>query len=204
MDQYAFFAVLSILVAVVRYGTYFYTIYEGATTPHAFTWFLSGTVTGIGTAAQSSLDGGPSVWGLAFVSATCLFISGLACFYGERSRTRSDWMALLLGLSAIPVWRVTQSPFAALCIVAMIDLLAYWPTVRKSFNRPDSEPPISCYLAGLRYFLILLAVPQPTLQTAMYPFFLMATDWAFATYIVIRRAQLGLPLHEYARVARVN
>ena len=83
-DQYFAFAVAAIVVATIRYGTYFHTIYQGKTKPHAFSWLLWGTVTGIGTFAQFSLEGGPSVWALGFVSATCLLIAVLAFFIGER------------------------------------------------------------------------------------------------------------------------
>ena len=84
----------------------------------------------------------------------------------------------------------------------VIDALTYWPTVRKSFHKPDTEPPISYGFAGMRYFLMLFAVPDPAWQTLMYPFFLMVTDWGFAIYIVIRRWQMGYPLHEYAPVKK--
>ena len=49
----------------------------------------------------------------------------------------------------------------------------------------------------MRYFLMLFAVPDPSWGNLMYPFFLMMTDWGFAIYI--RRAQMGYPLHEYAK-----
>ena len=199
MDQYTLFAIAAVLLASVRYGTYFWTIYKGETTPHAFSWLLWGTVTGVGALAQFSLGGGPSAWALAFVSATCLFIAGIAYFIGERDYTKSDWIALAVALLAIPVWKVTDNPMAAMFIVMSIDILSYWPTIRKSYNKPQSEPPISYGLAGARYFLLLFAVPDPTWESLMYPFFLMTIDWAFAIYIVIRRYQLGHPLHEYGK-----
>lgn len=199
MDQYTLFAIAAVTVAALRYGTYFYTIYQGKTKPHAFSWLLWGTVTGIGTFAQFELGAGPSAWALAFVSVVCLFIAGLSFFIGTRDYTRSDWFALIAALLAIPVWKYTENPVAAIALIVSIDLMTYWPTIRKSYHHPETEPPISCFFAGLRYFLMLFAVPEPTWQSLMYPFFLMASDWGFALYIVIRRAQLGLPLHEYAR-----
>jgi hypothetical protein len=197
-DQYIFFAIAAVVLATLRYGTYFWTIYKGETKPHAFSWLLWGTVTGIGTFAQFDLGGGPSAWALAFVSVTCLMIAVLSFFIGEKDYTRSDWMALIGCLIAIPVWQITDNAIGALFIIIIIDGLTYWPTIRKSFHKPDTEPPISYFFAGMRYFLILFAVPDPTWQTLMYPFFLMVADWGFAIYIVIRRWQKGMPLHEYA------
>ncbi|MEM7618224.1 MAG: hypothetical protein AAF244_02455, partial [Pseudomonadota bacterium] len=182
-----------------RYGTYFYTIYLGETKPHAFSWLLWGTVTGIGALAQFELEGGPSAWALSFVSVTCLLIAFLSFFIGIRDYTKSDWFALVACILAIPIWKVTDNVVLALFIIIIIDALTYWPTIRKSYHRPDTEPPISTFMAGLRYFLMLFAVPDPTWQNLMYPFFLMVADWGFALYIVIRRAQLGYPLHEYAK-----
>lgn len=197
-DQYIFFAIAAVLLATARYGTYFYTIYRGQTKPHAFSWMLWGVVTGVGTLAQFDLNGGPSAYALAFVSITCLMIAVLSFFIGERDYTKSDWFALVACFVAVPLWQVTNNPLIALVLIMAIDALTYWPTIRKSFHKPDTEPPISYGFAGMRYFLMLFAVPDPTWQTLMYPFFLMITDWGFAIYIVIRRWQMGYPLHEYS------
>jgi len=197
-DQYTLFALAAVLLATARYSTYFYTIYRGDTKPHAFSWLLWGAVTGIGTFAQFELDAGPSAWALGFVSVTCLMVSALSFFIGERDYTKSDWFALIACFIAIPLWQVTDNALLAIAIIIVIDALTYWPTVRKSYHKPDTEPPISYGFAGMRYFLMLFAIPDPSWQNLAYPFFLMATDWGFALYIVIRRAQLGLPLHEYA------
>lgn len=199
LDQHLAFAIAAVFVASIRYATYFHTIYQGKTKPHAFSWLLWGTVTGIGTVAQFSLNGGPSVWALAFVSVTCLLIALLAFFIGERDYQKSDFAALFTCALAIPIWHTTQKPVLALIVIIAIDLLTYWPTIRKSYHKPQTEPPISYGFAGLRYFLMLFAVPIPTWESLMYPFFLMITDWAFAIYVVWRRWQLGYPLHEYAK-----
>jgi hypothetical protein len=199
IDQYIIFAILAVMVATMRYGTYLWTIYKGETKPHAFSWLLWGIVTGIGTLAQFQLNGGPSAWALAFVSITCLMISVLSFFIGEKNYTKSDWFALIGCFVAITMWQATDNPMIALGIIIVIDCLTYWPTIRKSYLKPDTEPPVSYFFAGLRYFLILFAVPDVTWQTLMYPFFLMATDWGFGIYIIIRRAQLNMPLHEYSK-----
>lgn len=199
IDQYFLFACAAVILATVRYGTYFYTIYQGKTKPHAFSWLLWGAVVGVGTLAQFDLDGGPSAWAMAFVSLSCLLISAIAFVIGERDYTKSDWFALIACFLAIPIWQATENPLIAVFIIMSIDILTYWPTIRKSYNKPETEPPISYGFAGMRYFLMLFAVPDPTWTNLMYPFFLMATDWGFAIYIVIRRAQLGYPPHEYAK-----
>ncbi|PCI01225.1 MAG: hypothetical protein COB76_01805 [Alphaproteobacteria bacterium] len=189
------FAGLAILVSVIRYGTYLWSIYKGETRPHVFSWFNWGVVTGIGAYAQFALNGGPSAWVLVVVSCTCLFISVVALFVGEKNIAKSDWWAFLGALIAIPVWMITDSPAMAIIVIIVIDILTYYPTLRKSWNDPWSEPPVSYFWAGLRYFLALFAVTNPSLETLAYPFFLMATDWGFMIYIIIRRRILEKVKH---------
>jgi len=199
MDQYTLFAIAAVALAIARYGTYLYTIYKGETKPHAFTWLLLGCVTSVGAYASFGANAGPSAYAIAFVGATCLFIAILAFFIGERDYTKSDWAALIICFLAIPLWKITETPALALIIIVIIDFLSYWPTIRKSFYRPNTEPPISACISGLRYVLILLAIPEPTWDNMIYPFYLLMADWGFAVYIVIRRYQMGYPLHEYAK-----
>lgn len=199
MDQYTFFAIAAVVLATARYGTYFYTMYQGRTKPHAFSWLLWGIVAGIGAWAQFDLDGGYSVYVFMFISITCFIIFIISLFIGDKDYTKNDWVALILCFIAILLWQVTSNPVVALILIMLIDVLTYWPTLRKSFYKPDSEPPISCCFAGIRDFLIVISVSDPTWQNMMYPLFLMIATWGFVLYIVIRRWQMGYPLHEYSR-----
>jgi hypothetical protein len=108
------------MVATMRYGTYLWTIYKGETKPHAFSWLLWGIVTGIGTLAQFQLNGGPSAWALAFVSITCLMISVLSFFIGEKNYTKSDWFALIGCFVAITMWQATDNPMIARGIIILL------------------------------------------------------------------------------------
>ncbi len=190
------FAILAILVSVIRYGTYLRAIYLKEARPHVFSWFNWGIVTGIGAYAQIVLDGGPSAWVLIVVSSTCFFIAGVALFIGEKNIARSDWYAFLGALIAIPVWIYTNDPIAAIFVIVVIDILTYYPTIRKSWHDPWGEPPSSYFWAGLRYFLALFAVSPVTWETLFYPFFLMVTDWGFALYVLYRRRVLTRKLKE--------
>ena len=187
VDRFVLFAFLAIVVSVIRYGTYLWSIYKKETKPHVFSWFNWGLVTGIGAYAQFQLDGGPSAWVLTVVASTCLFIAFVALFVGEKKITRSDWVAFIGALLAVPVWLLTDNPLFALFVVIVIDILSYYPTIRKSWNDPWGEPPVSYFWAGLRYFLALFAVPDPQFSTLLYPLFLMASDWGVALFLIVRR-----------------
>lgn len=194
MDATFVFAGLAILVSVIRYGLYLWSIYQRETEPHFFSWFNWAVVVGIGAYAQFSIDDGLSAWVLLVVSSTCFFIAFISLFVGEKDITRTDWMAFVGALVAIPVWQVTQDPVAAIFVLVLIDMLTYYPTIRKSWHKPWSEPPISYFWAGSRYFFTLFTVSNFTWESLLYPFFLMATDWGFAVFVLIRRRYVASPL----------
>ncbi|MAY99272.1 MAG: hypothetical protein CMH32_01955 [Micavibrio sp.] len=189
-DRASFFAGVAITVALIRYATYAYSIYKGEAKPHVFSWFLWGLIVSIGAYAQYQLDGGPSVWALAVVATGCFTFSTVALFMGKKNIRRSDWVAFIGALFAIPVWQATQSPLAALAIVAVIDILSLYPTLRKTWEDPSTEPAFSWFLSGLRYFFTLFAVPEPTIMSLAYPFFLMTCDWLIPAVVIFRRNML--------------
>ena len=178
------FAALGVAVALLRYGTYIHSIFRGCTRPHIFSWLNWSLMVGIGTAAQYRLGAGPSTIVLACVSVFCFFIAIIAFFRGEKNITRSDWIAFIGALLAIPVWEATRNPLGALLLLMAIDVFCYYPTLRKSRLDPWSEGVGSLFWSGLRYFFAMLAAGDLRWSEMVYPFWLMAADWAFMLYIV--------------------
>ena len=190
MSHEIFFVIISTIASLIRYGTYGLSIYRKETRPHVFSWFNWGVVVAIGAYAQFQLKGGASVWGLVFVAVTCFAISFWAIFVGEKNITRSDWASFGSALIVLILWQLTDNPLIAIVLLMVFDIFSYWPTIRKSWDNPWSEPPESYFWAGLRYFFLLFAVPHPTISTLLYPFWLMAVDWAFMFYVFERRRRL--------------
>lgn len=195
IDSYMVFAGIAVAVSLIRYSTYIWSIYKGETRPHVFSWFNFGVITLIGAYAQFSLHAEISSFVLFLVAGTCFFISFIAIFVGEKNITKSDWFAFIGALMAIPIWQLTNDPFLAIISIVIIDSLSFYPTVRKSWSDPWGEPIVSALWAGSRYFFVLFTIPNPTIETLLYPLFLMATDWGFAVYIWARRYHLNKNNH---------
>ena len=155
VNRAVIFSGLVILVSIIRYGTYFISIFKRETRPHLFSWVNWGLIISIGAYAQLKLGGDLSAYMLLFVGITCWFIAFLSLFYGEKDIKRSDWAAFLSGLALIPVWVITKDPLLTLILIICIDILTFYPTVRKTYVDPSSEPPVSYFLGGAALFLYL-------------------------------------------------
>lgn len=176
------------VLLALRSATYYWALYKRQAKPHLFTWINWGLCTAIAAFAQFKVGGGYSAIFLAVVAGNCFLIGALAIFIGEKNITRSDWITFVLALLAIVLWQLTSNPVAALLTVILIDVLAYYPTFRKSWQKPWDEPVVSYSLAFLHYLLSALAVPAYTLNTLLYPTFLAMLELGFVLYLLWRRA----------------
>jgi len=81
-------------MTMVGYSFYFRDIFAGKTKPHAYSWLVWATLTGVAFAGQITNGGGAGAW-VTFVTA---FISGiifiLALQRGEKNITHSDKLNL--------------------------------------------------------------------------------------------------------------
>jgi len=183
---------LSFVIALIATGQYFVFTIRGKIKPHVFTWLVWGLVMGISAAARTADNAGPGAWAAWAVSASCLSIGVLAVFKGEKNITKSDIVAFVGALSAIPVWLVTNNPLMAVLIVTAIDLIGYYPTFRKSFHRPFEEATFNYFISNALHLLSLYANAHTSLTTTITPIAYFLANSCLVILILIRRRQLPL------------
>lgn len=170
--------------------TYIIAIYKKTTKPHSLTWIGAGLMSGIAWAIQVQNDAGPTIWVTGVVTLFCIGIGIAAIWYGEKNITKSDWISFFIALSVIPIWLMTNNPYWAIVLVLMIELLNYYPTVRKSYFKPWEEDIVSWSLSALRWFFATLAVTTISFEALAYPLFITTCEVLFVAYLVIRRKSL--------------
>lgn len=186
-DTHATLGALSIAMMVLSRVGYFSDIFRGGTRPHAFSWFIWGTISAIGFAAQVAEGAGPGSWARGFGSASCYLLVAISYFRGEKNITRSDWVTLFAALSAIPLWIVTETPFWSVLIVCAIDTIGYIPTLRKSWHKPHEEMALSYFLSSLGAGFSILAIVNYTPSTWLYPLVLLLSNSAMGLFLLARR-----------------
>jgi hypothetical protein len=181
---------LSVLLAVVSYVPYVRSIFAANTKPHAFTWLVWGTVMAIAFFAQLSDKAGAGSWSTGLSAAFCLGIGIIALFRGEKHITRGDWIAFLATFLAIPLWVVTSDPLWSVLLVTGIDAVAYYPTFRKSYAKPDEELALKYVLTVIRYLLSLMALERFTIVTSVYQIVSIFMEAGIVVMLLWRRAAL--------------
>lgn len=184
--------VIALAIALISYVPYIRSIFTANTRPHAFSWLVWGAVSGIAFVAQWIEKAGPGGWVTGFSAAMCLGIGILALFKGEKNITRGDWISFLTTMSAIPLWMLTKDPLWSVLLVTFIDAVAYYPTFRKSYEKPDEELAFKYAITALKHFLSLAALENYSLVTMVYPFISFFMELAVVGLLLSRRRSLGL------------
>jgi len=166
---------------------YVISVLRNRTKPHAFTWAIWAIVVGIVAIAQYRQGAGAGSWAACISAFWCAVIFLLSLFKGEKNITRGDTISLLAGLAIIPIWQATNDALLAVFLATLIDASAYYPTIRKSWNKPFEEKLFMYASDNVRWIFALLASADFSTTTLLYPIFCLIANNSLALMIFMRR-----------------
>ena len=181
---------IAFLMGLVGAVMYIRTILLGLTTPHLYTWLVFTILTTIGFFAQLTDNAGPGSWMMAITAISCGTIAVLSLKYGEKNITKSDKIALIASLFAILPWLLTEDPLLSVILISVIDGVAMYPTLRKSWHRPDQENLKTFAIANVKSVIGIMALNHISVTTALYPLSIVIINTALITLCLYRRQVL--------------
>lgn len=98
-----------------------------------------------------------------------------------------------LALLSIPLWAFTKNPTYSIVLITLIDIFAFAPTLRKTWNDPESETLISYAIAGLKYLLAVGAIGRYDFSRLLYPITLVIMNLAVIG-VILSRTKVVSPL----------
>jgi len=179
------------LLALISFVPYFRDIFRGKTKPHVFTWFVWGLLTGTAFFVQISEGAGIGAWVTGIESLGCFAITVLALWHGEKNITRVDWVCFVAALGGIVLWKLTDNPLLAIILIALVDILAFIPTFRKAYYKPQEETVSQFSLSAMKWVLGIAALESFALTIWLYPAVLVFLDSSLVIMLLVRRKQLA-------------
>jgi hypothetical protein len=184
------FGYFSLVFVVLSGAPYIYSTLIGKTRPHVFTQLIWALTCGIAGVAQYVGHAGPGAWAAELSAVFCIVTVLVSFSHGERNITRSDWVAFLVALSAIPLWYLTESPLPSVILVTFIDVVGYYPTFRKSYIKPKEEMIFSYVVSNIKHIASMCAMTEYSLTTLLFPAALFVANGALIAMLVYRRWQI--------------
>ena len=185
-----FLGLIAVILGFVGFYPYFRDIFRGKTKPHLFTYLIWSIVTALAFLGQWTSGGGPGAWTTGTMEVLTVFVLILSFKYGTEDVTKTDVVFLVVALGAIIPWWLMHDPTLSVIIATIIDVCAFFPTIRKTYNDPSSETLTTWVLNILRHSLSILALTNLLLVTYIYPAALAIMNVVVVAVIVGRKGRV--------------
>ena len=190
MDIKILFGFTAVIITLFGYIFYFRNLFSGKTKPHAFSWLVWSLLTVTGFSVQFTEHAGPGAWSNGVSGIVCFIVFLIALKKGEKNIVFWDWVSLGAALFAFSLWYLTGNPFFTILLITAIDTCGFFPTVRKSYQKPHQETAILYFTSGLGSIFSLLAMESYVFANYFYPSALVFLNWSFVLMLLWRRKKL--------------
>jgi hypothetical protein len=180
-------AIIAAILAFVGNISYLKDVFKGKIKPHPYTWFIWSIVSMTtffgGLAKGAGIGALPTGAAEGFTIVIFLF-SLKSVFRGDVSDIRmiDNYFLVLCLLSFIP-WILTNDPTVSVVVVVLIDLVAFIPTLRKTWAHPETEKPLLYEMNVSRHALTLFSLEAYNIATMLHSIVMICTNTLMTIFI---------------------
>jgi len=185
---------LAVMAALVAFGgniPYFRDAIRKRVTPHPYTWLIWSIVSGITLFGQIARGAGIGALPTAVAELFTISIFIFSLQHGFKNVRRIDNYFLAAALLGLVPWIITKDPTISVVVAVVIDLIAFTPTIRKTWLRPASETPLLYGSNVLRHILTLLSLQSYNIATTIHSIAMIVTNSVMTSIILLRKVKHG-------------
>ena len=182
---------LAFIAALVAFGgniPYLRDAVAKRVRPHPYTWFVWTVVSGITLAGQIAKGAGVGALPAAVAELFTVIILIYSLRYGFKHVIKSDNYYLAAALLGLIPWLLTKDPTWSVVIAVGIDLIAFTPTIRKTYRRPATETPALYGANVLRHVLTLFSLQSYNVATTLHSIAMIVTNSIMTGIIVGKKS----------------
>lgn len=152
------------------WGNYPYLrdILKGKTKPHAYSWLVWSIVSATTFFGQLAKGAGVGAIPTLTSELFTIIIFVISLKYGFKHKSHRDTLYLIIALLGLIPWYVTRDPTISVLVVVTIDVIAFMPTIGKTWLHPKTETS-TLYLSNvLRHILMLFSLEAYNIATTAH------------------------------------
>jgi len=184
-------AIIASILAVIGNVSYLKDIFKGNVKPHPYTWFIWSIVSM--TTFFGGLEKGAGVGviptGIAESFTIIIFLFSLKyLFKGQAGHIRKiDNYFLAIALLGLIPWALTSDPTISVIVVVIIDVIAFLPTLRKTWEHPKTERPLLYEMNVARHVLTMFSLGSYNIATTFHSVAMIFTNTIMSLFIKRKR-----------------
>ena len=185
-------AIVASILAVIGNVPYLIDVIRKKVEPHAYTWFVWTIVSATIFFGQVAKGAGVGAIPTLASEIFTLIIFLFSLRYGFKHVKRIDTVFLIIALLGLIPWLLTKDPTISVIIVVTIDLIAFIPTLRKTYAAPNTETPILYSMNAARHFLALFSLQAYNIATTLHSLAMIIVNSVMTIIIVRGRGKRSL------------
>lgn len=170
------FSIIAGLIALGGYVPYAIDIMKGRAKPARSARFMFAFLLIVTILQQGAVHSGWLVMFTAGELIGSVAILLLAFRRGVGGLSRLDKACYVLLIADIILWIITRNPLLALHLSVAADVIAFMPTLVKTWREPESETPIFFMTGVIAPTLNIIAVQHYSYATLLFPVYLAGVN----------------------------
>lgn len=180
-------ALIAALLAIIGNLPYLRDIVNKRVRPHPYTWLVWSVVSCIVFFGQLARGAGIGALPTAASEIFTIIIFFFSLRYGFKHIRKIDTIFLLIALAGLVPWILTKDPTISVVIAVSIDLIAFAPTIRKTWAEPRTETPLLYGTNVARHILMLMSLQAYNLATMLHSIAMITTNTLMTLIIITRK-----------------
>ncbi len=182
-------AIIASILAIIGNVPYLMDIVKGRVKPHPYTWFVWSIVSCIIFFGQIAKGAGIGALPTAASEIFTILIFFFSIRYGFKDIKKIDTVFLIISLVGLIPWIITKDPTISVIIAVSVDILAFIPSLRKTWHEPSTETPILYSMNVFRHILMLASLQAYNIATMLHSI-VMITSNTLMTFLILRKKKL--------------
>ncbi len=180
-------AIIAAILAIIGNISYLKDVIKGHVHPHPYTWFIWSIVsmtTFLGGLAKGAGIGALPT-GVAEAFTIIIFLFSLKYIFKRKTGhiRKVDHYFLVIALVGLIPWALTNDPTVSVVIVVLIDIVAFMPTLRKTWAHPETERPLLYEMNVARHILTLFSLGAYNIATTFHSIAMICTNLVMTVFI---------------------
>ena len=114
-------------------------------------------------------------------------IFAVSIFKGKGGADRLDLSCLILAITGLLLWQLTDNPGLQIIGVVTADMLALIPTIKKALDDPEGDSSITFFFSAAAALMAITSIKDFNFILVFYPFYLYSIN--LITGVVISSAK---------------
>ncbi len=186
-------AIIAAILAIAGNLPYIRDAFTRRVKPHPFTWLVWTIVSAIVLFGQIVEGAGIGALPAAVAGAFTTIIFLFSLQYGFKYVKKSDKYFLIAALLGIIPWLIFDNPTISVIIAVTIDVIAFMPTLRKTYLQPETETPVLYGSNVLRHILTLFSLQAYNIATTLHSIAMIITNSIMVLLIKNKISQKNPP-----------